>query len=147
MDEEGRKPGEPEYSPENRKNVFDLWEGPNFMLDAIRKSSGYRTYENSRFVKKSPVGKTEEIIEEIYESTHDLEDILDPKHFKSYDELKARFHKIVLGNEPDAGASEDAPTSREQPPEESAEAPFASNYEDEDDIDLDSLIGELNDSK
>jgi len=147
MDEEGRKPDDPEYSPENRKNVFDLWEGPNFMLDAVRKSSGYRTYENSRFVKKGPVAKTEELIEQIYESTHDLEDILDPKHFKSYDELKARFHKIVLGNEIDVGASEDAPSSREEAPSESTEASFASNYEDDDDIDLDSLIGELNEEK
>ena len=89
----------PQFPGETPINPFDLWEGANFKLK-IRNVEGYRNYDKSEFDKPTPLGDEEEM-ERVWKLGYSLQDIIDPKHFKSYDELKARLEK-ALGNAPAA---------------------------------------------
>lgn len=86
----------PQFPGEAAINPFDLWEGANFKLK-IRNVEGYRNYDKSEFDKPAPLTENEDELEKIWQSEYSLAEIVDPKHFKSYDELKARLEK-ALGN-------------------------------------------------
>jgi len=99
---------QPEFDDETPVNPFDFWEGANFKLK-IRDVEGYRNYDKSEFAEVSAVSQSDEELEKIYNSMHDLRDFTDPKNYKSYDELKAKLVS-VLGEEANAGA----PSLREE---------------------------------
>lgn len=90
----------PEFEDEVAVNPFDLWEGANFRL-RIRNFEGYRNYDKSTFDEPSVVTNAageplnDEQLEEIYNSTHSLQEIVDPKNFKTYEELLERLNKAV----------------------------------------------------
>jgi len=91
----------PEFPDETPLNPFDLWEGANFKLK-IRNVEGYRNYDKSEFVDKSALLDGDDAkLEAIYTKEHSLKDFTDKKHFKPYEQLKARLDK-VLGFEGDA---------------------------------------------
>lgn len=83
----------PQFPGEAAINPFDMWEGANFKLK-IRNVEGYRNYDKSEFDKPTAVGDEEEM-EKIWKSQYSLQEIVDPKHFKSYEELKARLEKAL----------------------------------------------------
>jgi hypothetical protein len=99
---------QPEFDDETPVNPFDFWEGANFKLK-IRDVEGYRNYDKSEFAEVSAVSQSDEELEKIYNSMHDLREFTDPKNYKSYDELKAKLVS-VLGEEANAGA----PSLREE---------------------------------
>lgn len=90
----------PEFDDEEAINPFDLWEGSNFRMK-IRQVDGYRNYDKSSFDAPSVLSdssgtpKSDEELEEIYNSTYSLEDILAPKNFKTYEELLQRLNKVL----------------------------------------------------
>jgi hypothetical protein len=89
----------PEFADEQAINPFDFWAGANFKLK-IRKVEGYQNYDKSEFDSVSPLlGGDDAKLEKIWQSEFSLTEILDRKHFKSYDELKTRLSK-VLGSAP-----------------------------------------------
>ena len=88
----------PEFDDESPINPFDMWEGANFKLK-VRKVEGYPNYDKSEFDIPAPLSKSDSSIEAIWNKCHSLQELLDPKHFKSYDELKSRLLKS-LGNAP-----------------------------------------------
>jgi hypothetical protein len=91
----------PEFADETPVNPFDLWEGANFKLK-IRNVEGYRNYDKSEFADKSALLDGDDAkLEAIYTKEHSLKDFTDKKHFKPYEQLKARLDK-VLGFEGDA---------------------------------------------
>ena len=90
----------PQFPGEAAINPFDLWEGANFKLK-IRNVEGYRNYDKSEFDKAAPLLSDDDALEALWKTEYSLQEIVDPKHFKSYDELKARLEK-ALGN---AGAA------------------------------------------
>jgi len=91
----------PEFPDETPLNPFDLWEGANFKLK-IRNVEGYRNYDKSEFADKSALLDGDDAkLEAIYTKEHSLKDFTDKKHFKPYEQLKARLDK-VLGFEGDA---------------------------------------------
>jgi len=91
----------PEFPDETPLNPFDLWEGANFKLK-IRNVEGYRNYDKSEFADKSALlDGDDDKLEAIYTKEHSLKDFTDKKHFKPYEQLKARLDK-VLGFEGDA---------------------------------------------
>jgi hypothetical protein len=91
----------PEFPDETPLNPFDLWEGANFKLK-IRNVEGYRNYDKSEFADKSALLDGDDAkLEEVYTKEHSLKDFTDKKHFKPYEQLKARLDK-VLGFEGDA---------------------------------------------
>lgn len=89
----------PAFEDEKPINPFDLWAGANFKLK-IRKVEGYQNYDKSEFESPSPVfGGDDAKLEALWNSEYSLKEFLDAKHFKSYDELKARLAR-VLGSLP-----------------------------------------------
>ena len=95
----------PEFEDESPINPFDFWEGANFKLK-IRKVDGYWNYDKSEFDGASAVADNDEAIETIWDKQYPLKPFLAPENFKSYDELKAKLDKVLLGTR-STGTAED----------------------------------------
>ena len=91
----------PEFDDETPVNPFDLWEGANFKLRA-RQLNDYRNYDKSEFDSPSVVSEDDAEMEKIWNQEYSVQEFLDPKHFKTYEELATRL-AIVL---PDLGAGD-----------------------------------------
>jgi len=86
---------EPQFEDEKAVNPFSFWDGANFKLK-IRKVEGYRNYDKSEFDNPSPLfDGDDDQIEKIWKSEYSLKEFLDPKHFKSYDELKSKLDRVL----------------------------------------------------
>lgn len=105
----------PTFEDDVPMNPFDLWEGANFRLK-VRKADGYPNYDLSEFETPGPLlkeGSTEvdeEWLKSLWESEYSLKEIVDPKNFKSYDELKQRLNRVLGlegGDHAPVGAAED----------------------------------------
>jgi hypothetical protein len=116
----------PQFEDESPVNPFDFWEGANFKLK-IRQVEGYRNYDKSEFDSSSPLlnGDDEEL-EALWKTQYSLVEFVDPKNFKTYEELQARLNK-VLGVSTNASvnteASEPEPVEDFKPSFKSSEAP------------------------
>jgi len=132
----------PQFDDETPVNPFDLWAGANFKLK-IRKVEGYRNYDKSEFDSPSAIPGSDEDLEAIWNKEYGLQEFIDPKNFKSYDELKDKLN-AVLGLTP-SGTASASPASRADRvvlPEASApnfkakeaveEVPWKTEDEDED---------------
>ena len=86
----------PEFEDETEVDVFNLWDGANFKLK-IRKVDGFSNYDKSEFMTPGPLSEDESVMERVFGEQHDLEEFVDQKNFKTYDELKTRLD-VVLGN-------------------------------------------------
>lgn len=76
-------------------NPFDLWDGANFKLRAM-KVDGYRNYDKSEFEKtSSPLLNDDDELEKIWKSEYSLQEVIAPSKFKTYDELKKRLDKVL----------------------------------------------------
>jgi hypothetical protein len=84
----------PEFQDEDPRNPFDLWEGANFKLK-IRNVQGYRNYDKSEFDASTPLLDDDDKMEAVWKSEYSIQEFLDPKNFKSYDELKAKLDKVL----------------------------------------------------
>ena len=76
----------PEFADETPMNPFDFWEGANFKIN----------YDKSEFDTPAALSDDDAKLEKIWKSEHSLKEFIDAKHFKSYDQLKARL-TLVLG--------------------------------------------------
>lgn len=85
---------EPQFADEEAINPFDLWSGANFKLK-IRQVEGYRNYDKSEFDKPAPLFEDDKKLEAVWKSEHSLKEFIDPKNFKSYEELQARLSKVL----------------------------------------------------
>ena len=120
----------PEFPDETPLNPFDLWEGANFKLK-IRNVEGYRNYDKSEFADKSALlDGDDDKLEAIYTKEHSLKDFTDKKHFKPYEQLKARLDK-VLGFEGDAVPNIRAEDVELPTPVARAKAPVADTVDDD----------------
>ena len=86
----------PTFEDEKPVNVFDLWEGANFKL-RMRKVEGYPNYDESTFSDPAPVKPTDEEILKVVNAQYKLSEFIDPKNFKSYEELKAKLDSVLSG--------------------------------------------------
>jgi len=97
---------QPQFADEDPVNPYDFWEGADFKIK-IRKVEGWVNYDKSEFASPSALYSGEEDrLEEIYNKLYSLKDFVDPKNYKSYDELKAKFNRVVGA---DAGVSMEMP--------------------------------------
>ena len=132
----------PQFEDEDAINPFDFWGGADFKLK-IRNVEGYRNYDKSEFDSSSPLlsGDDDEL-EKVYNSMYSLADFLDKRHFKSYDELKAKLDRVLgrTGAAPAARAEdyEPAPVAA-APAMKAAAAPKVSDEVSFGDDDDDSL--------
>ena len=76
-------------------NPFDVEEGANFRL-RITQAGKFRDYDKSSFDAPSALGDPEQV-EAILSQRSSLAEIIAPQQFKSYDELKAKFDRLILG--------------------------------------------------
>jgi len=108
---------QPAFEDETPINPYDFWEGADFKIK-IRKVEGWVNYDKSEFATPSALYEGDESrLETVYNQLHNLQDFLDPKNYKTYDELKAKLNR-VLGV--DAGMVETDPFEANAP---TAEAP------------------------
>lgn len=148
----------PQYEDESPVNPFDFWEGADFKLKA-RNVEGYRNYDKSEFATKAPIANSagkelsEEQMEEIWKQEGSLQEIVDPKNFKPYAELKAKLYKVLgldgSSHAPTNTAEDDdtemdfTPKFKERPAPTMDEAPspqtsttFPSDDDDDDGLDF-----------
>ena len=85
----------PAFADEQAINPFDIrGEGANFKIK-IRKVDGYWNYDKSEFDSPAPLFAEEEKLEEVVSSLHSLSAIIAPEEFKSYEELKEKFDRVL----------------------------------------------------
>jgi len=84
----------PSFEDEARVNPFDFWEGANFRLK-IRQFEGYPNYDKSEFDAPSPLFEDDDKIEAVWNQQHSLQEVVDPKNFKSYSELKEKLYRVL----------------------------------------------------
>lgn len=137
----------PQFEDEQPVNPFDLWTGANFKLK-IRKVDGYSNYDKSEFDSPAPLNDNDEELERIWKSQYSLQELLDPKNFRSYDELKRRLDRalgITSGATPSNtrqtqfGDEDDTPPFDPAPQFKAAEsraAPAASADDDDEDFEF-----------
>jgi hypothetical protein len=123
----------PQYQDEKPLNPFDLWEGANFKIK-IRQVEGYRNYDLSSFDAPSPLlGGDEAKLEKLWNSEYSLKEFLDPKNFKSYDELKRKMTEVLGLNDTVAPAPRaSAPSFEPAQPRKAADSVPFDTDEDED---------------
>lgn len=148
---EAMNPADDPLDPKEPMNPFDLWEGANFRLKQ-RKVEGWPNYDKSEFDSPAPLDDDDDKLEEIYNQCHSLQELVDPKNFKTYDELQQRLHR-VLGITDSTGETRSAMREpepetpvrehRSSEPKEEAETPWNnSDDDDEDDLDFFKRIAE-----
>jgi hypothetical protein len=84
----------PQFEDEDPVNPFDLWKGANFKLK-IRQVDGYRNYDKSEFDTPAPLFDDDDKLEATWKKEFSLQTLVDPKHFKSYSELKTRLDTVL----------------------------------------------------
>jgi len=82
----------PQYPDDPRVFPFDLWEGATFKFKIGRKDD-YANYDDSCFCEPSEIGLSDAALEEVYNSMYDLSEFVDPKLFKSYEDLEKSFER------------------------------------------------------
>lgn len=114
----------PEFEDEQKVDAFSLGEGANFRLK-IRNVEGYRNYDKSEF--DSPSEIPDDKLESIYNQLKPLQELVDPKNFKSYDELKTKLYRVLgLGGETANTITADELSEAKVAPQAAPEQPAAS---------------------
>lgn len=91
---------EPEFEDEKATNPFDLWEGANFKLK-IRNFENFRNYDKSEFEASSPLLDGDDAaLEALWKKEYNLNALIAPTTFKSYEALKTKFDQIVGATSP-----------------------------------------------
>lgn len=86
---------QPQFADEKPINPFDFWAGANFKLK-IRQVEGFRNYDKSEFDRPSAHRNGDDTqLGEVYDSLFSLAELVDPKNYKSYAELKTKFNLVI----------------------------------------------------
>lgn len=85
----------PKFADEEPIDPFDMWEtGANFKI-RMKMKGDYLNYDDSAFDKTSALHDDDKFLEAIYNKITPLQDLVDPSNFKTYEQLKARFDKVM----------------------------------------------------
>ncbi len=122
----------PQFEDEKPVNPFDFWEGANFKLK-IRKVEGFTNYDKSEFDNPDALLKGDDKeLEKVYNQQHALQAFADPSNFKTYEELKARFDRVVGGETPATTAAESTTTKiKRDDDEEDVDMSYFQNLADD----------------
>lgn len=133
----------PEFADEDAMNPFDFWEGANFKLK-IRNVEGYRNYDKSEFAKPSPLFEDDDEMEVLWKKQNSLQEFIDAKNFKSYDDLKTKLNRVLGLDKPaqvarkaavatiNKAIEDDAPWTEEASAPSFKSTPAASHDDDDD---------------
>ena len=141
----------PDLESEKAINPFDLWNGANFKLKVTRqnvnmggRNVSFPNYDESVFLTPGPLSEDDAELEKIWKAEHSLKEIIDPKNFKSYEDLKKRLDEVMGYSATPAPApvsapksfadtiDEDVPFTDSKPVAKKVPAPVAEEEEDED---------------
>ena len=141
----------PQFDDEQPINPFDLWEGANFKLK-IRKVEGYRNYDKSEFDSPSAISDDDAELEAIWAQEHSLQEFIDPKNFKTYEELKTKLDRVLgLSGNTGKGAGKasepvaEAPKGKQLHVADKTKPSKSEMSFDDDDDDLEHILGKIND--
>jgi hypothetical protein len=96
----------PQFDDEEPVNPFDFWGGADFKLK-VGKSDGYITYKDSKFANPKPLfGGDDAKLEALWKTQYSLKDLLAPKEYKSFEELKRKHDAVIGGAAPTAKAED-----------------------------------------
>ena len=85
----------PKFDDEEPIDPFDMWDtGANFKI-RMKMKGDYLNYDDSAFDKTSALHDDDKFLEAIYNKITPLQDLVDPSNFKTYEQLKARFDKVM----------------------------------------------------
>jgi hypothetical protein len=84
----------PEFDGDEAVNPFDFWKGANFKI-RIRTVDNYPNYDQSLFDAPRPLKDDDGELERIWNKQYSLKEFIDPKGFKSYEELKRRLDEVL----------------------------------------------------
>lgn len=138
---------QPTFEDEDPINPFDFWTGADFKLK-IRQVEGYRNYDKSEFDSPSEIASSDEEIEAIWAKQYSLQEFVDPKNFKSYDELKAKLNTVLASGSRMPTAETVAPLDAEDElfvETKMRTAPVTTTSSDDDDDDTLSYFANLAD--
>ena len=85
---------DPQFEDESPVNPFDMWEGANFKMK-IRNVEGYRNYDKSEFDSPSTLLDDDDELEALWKTQFSLTEFVDPRNFKTYEELEDRLNKVL----------------------------------------------------
>ena len=85
---------QPEFADEEAVNPFDIIEGANFRIK-IKMVAGYWNYDSSEFERSAPLSDAEDKLKAVFESQHDVHELIAPEQFKSYDDLSQRLKEVT----------------------------------------------------
>lgn len=122
----------PEFEDETPIIPFDMFEGADFKFRQ-RKVEGWPNYDKCELAAQAPLSEDEAELERIFESMYDLQELVDPKNFKSYEELQIKLNRVlcITSNEPQAAEPRDSSFNED--------SDDAGSEDDSDDSDDDSL--------
>jgi hypothetical protein len=130
----------PQFEDEQPVNPFDFWNGANFKLK-VRNVEGYPNYDKSEFETPGPLSNDDDELEMVYKKQYPLQEMLERKNFKTYDELKTKLNKALGLNIESARQAQYIPEEpaqqervRAAEPLKADAAPSISN-DDDDDLD------------
>lgn len=121
------KPDEKQMKKKKPVDPFDLWSGVNFYLD-IRKVAGYANFDKCEWDDEPSAvlgDASDEEYERLWNSCYSLREIIDPSQFKSYEELQARFNRVVNGSGKGVPSQAIVPTKTSSKFEENNEEEFS----------------------
>jgi len=85
---------QPEFADEDPINPFDLFEGANFRIK-LKTVAGYWNYDSSDFEKPSALSEDESKLEAIFNAQTDVQSLIAPDQFKSYEELQDKLYTVL----------------------------------------------------
>jgi len=106
----------PEFDTDVPFDPFDMWDGADLNLNLVyeKKKIGEKealvpNFDNVKWARNAPLlGGNEAEMERIWKEEHSIAEFYNRKHFKTFDELKARFDKVMgisgTGSSPATGA-------------------------------------------
>ena len=91
----------PEFQDEDAVNPFDFWAGADFKMK-IRMVEGFVNYDKSEFDAPTEfLGGDDQELENVWNNQYQLSEFTSPDNFKTYDELKAKFNRVIgLADDP-----------------------------------------------
>jgi hypothetical protein len=102
----------PEFEGDAPVNPFDFWAGANFKI-RIRTVEGYPNYDQSIFDTPKPLLSDDSELEQLWNKEYSLKEFIDPKSFKSYEDLQKRLNEVLGESKPVVSAV--AKTAPEKP--------------------------------
>ena len=132
----------PQFEDDKAIDPFDFWNGANFKLK-IRKVDGYQNYDLSEFDSPAPLFDDDDKMEELWNIEHSLKELLEPKNFKTYAELKAKLDRVLgitSASVPRSSTVEAVKAQRIEDKEKEVESAFVDTLEEDSDLDYFSAL-------